>query len=160
MSHWGEVSISPEHRARLIHDGCVTERALACSICREPIEPGTAVHCNDGYDRVYGEFVLVELKEMYEDNWPLAHQRCASSEAHPAQTSSRVQVPRAVAVTDGGEVGRLARARIYGTAALGLAAAAAVGAVVWGGVGAGALVFGAAAGLVLVAWGLAVRPRD
>lgn len=160
MSHWGEVSISPEDRARLIHDGCATERALACSICHEPIEPGAAVHCNDGYDRIYGEFVLVEVNEMYEDNWPLAHQRCAGSVAHSLEASSRVRVPRAVVVSEGADVARLARARIYGTAALGLAAAAAAGAVVWGGVGAGALVFGAAAGFVLVVWGLAARPRD
>jgi len=154
------VSISPEDRERLIGDGCLNEHPLSCSICRETIEPGSTVHCNDGYDRVYGEFVLVELNEMYEDNWPSAHQQCADSLAHGANASTRVRVPRAVAVSDRSELARLARARIIGTTALGLAAAAAAAAVHWMGVGAGAAVFAAGAGLVLVGWGFVARPRN
>jgi len=152
--------LSPEERERLIGDGCLSEHPLSCSICRAPIEPGVVVHCNDGYDRTYGEFVLGAVSDMYEDNWPSAHQRCAESMAHPAKASSRVRVPRAVAVSEDGDLARLARARIIGTVALGAAAAAAVGAVYWMGIGAGALVFGAGAGLVLVVWGIAARPRE
>jgi hypothetical protein len=148
------VALPPDEHARLIRDGCLTDRALACAVCGAPIAAGDLVHCNDGYDRVYGEFVLAAVDGMHEDNWPSAHQACAVGRA-----GARAAIPRAVALRDRDEAVRLVRLRAVGAAGVATAAVGALGAAYWGGVGAAALVFGAGAGLVLVGVGLAARAR-
>jgi hypothetical protein len=139
-------------------DGCLYPALLPCDVCREPIEPGDPVHCNDGYDRIYGEFVLGAVDDLHENNWPSAHQACAEGAAAPVRGGD-VRVPRAVALQGKEVIARLARARLAGFVALAAAATAAVSATYWGGVGAGVAVLGAGAGLILVGWGLAARLR-
>jgi hypothetical protein len=60
----------------------VDERPIRCEVCGAPIEPGQRVLCNDGYDRIFGEFVLVERDDLHEDNWPQAHSACLGDQGY------------------------------------------------------------------------------
>jgi hypothetical protein len=152
------VALAPKERARLILDGCLVGAPLLCAGCRLPIEPADPVHCNDGYDRIYGEFVLDELDDLHEDNWPATHRRCAErAHAAPSPADPPAAVPRAVVVHGGPDLVRLARARLLGAGALGAVVTVAGGTAAWAGVSAGVVVMGAGAAVVLVAWGVAAR---
>ncbi|RMH44125.1 MAG: hypothetical protein D6689_03155 [Deltaproteobacteria bacterium] len=130
-------------------DGCVADRPLACGICGRILAVGDEVHCNDGYDRVYGEFVLGAVDGLHEDNWPAAHRVCAVAAGAPAGAAA---VPRAVALRPG--AGRRGRAvAAVALAIVGTSAAIAVSA------GPAAAVAAAAigTGLAVMAWGFAAR---
>lgn len=70
--------IPPAERARLAAEGLLDRGPLPCEVCGRPMEPGETVLCDDGYERIYGEFVLGPVDDLHEDNWPVAHARCAA----------------------------------------------------------------------------------
>jgi hypothetical protein len=71
------VRIPPYERIQLLKDGMLAREELYCEECGGLLRLGTAVLCEDGYARVYGEFVLSGDDELHEGNWPIAHARCA-----------------------------------------------------------------------------------
>lgn len=71
------MDADPLERMRLRRDGLIAREPVLCDVCGQPIAPGEAVLCDDGYSRIYGEFVLSEQSDLYEDNWPVAHEACA-----------------------------------------------------------------------------------
>ena len=60
----------------MVRDGLLDRHPIVCETCGKPIEPGELALCNDGYARVYGEFVLGEPDDLHEDNYPQAHAAC------------------------------------------------------------------------------------
>ena len=70
--------IPPQERRELVDNGLLDRRPVLCDVCGKPIEAGELATCNDGYDRIYGEFVLGEVDDLHEDNWPSAHAACAA----------------------------------------------------------------------------------
>ena len=69
----------------MIRDGLLARGAVVCDECGGLVEAGELVLCSDGYQRIYGEFVLGPIDELHEDNHPLAHARCADpASASPA----------------------------------------------------------------------------
>jgi hypothetical protein len=72
--------VDPLERMKLLRDGLIDRSPVVCAECGRPIAPGDRALCNDGYERIYGEYVLSELHDLYEDNWPLAHSECARDE--------------------------------------------------------------------------------
>jgi hypothetical protein len=68
--------MDPHERMALLRGGLIDRSTLLCDECGRPIAPGALVLCDDGYERVYGEFVLSPRSDLYEDNWPLAHAEC------------------------------------------------------------------------------------
>jgi hypothetical protein len=71
------MDADPLEKIRLRRDGLIARTPLVCEVCGQPIAPGESALCGDGYLRIYGEFVLSELSDLYEDNWPVSHERCA-----------------------------------------------------------------------------------
>jgi len=69
--------LDPHERAKLVRDGMIDRRPVLCGECGAPIAPGELAWCADGYERIYGEYVLSDLNDLYEDNWPEAHAACA-----------------------------------------------------------------------------------
>jgi len=67
-------------RQELLRSGLIDRRPIVCAVCGKVIQPGDQVMCNDGYERIYGEFVLGEVDEVHEDNWPEAHAVCAGAD--------------------------------------------------------------------------------
>jgi hypothetical protein len=68
----------PAHeRLQMVRDGLLDRHAVICEACGRNIEPGQLAMCNDGYSRVYGEFVLVDPDDLHEDNHPHSHAECA-----------------------------------------------------------------------------------
>jgi len=128
-----------------------------CSVCLQAISPGEAVHCNDGYDRIYGEFVLASPDGLHEDNLPQCHKRCSCPAPDVRRPiAARARVPRAVVVGGRAELLRLARARLLGVAVVAVAG----GLAVWAGAGAGIGAFAAAIGIAVAASGIATRLRS
>jgi len=75
--------LPPHERHALVAGGMVHRRPLPCDVCGAPMQPGDMVMCGDGYQRIYGEFVLGEPPghdDLHEDNWPTAHAACAAEE--------------------------------------------------------------------------------
>jgi hypothetical protein len=70
------VRLSPHERFQLVRDGLIDQFPAYCDECGRRIEAGDRVLCNDGYERVYGEYVLSDQDELHEDNWPSAHVAC------------------------------------------------------------------------------------
>jgi hypothetical protein len=70
----------PHERMQMVRDGLLDRHPVVCETCGRPIEPGELALCNDGYARVYGEFVLGEPDDLHEDNYPQAHAACAAGE--------------------------------------------------------------------------------
>lgn len=66
-----------EQRDQLRRDGCLALEVVRCEVCHAAIEPGDRTMCSDGYERVYGEFVLDRRTDLYEHNWPATHAACA-----------------------------------------------------------------------------------
>jgi hypothetical protein len=62
---------------RLLRDGMIARFVVPCEECGRPIDPGELALCADGYERIYGEYVLSDVTELYEDNWPEWHAECA-----------------------------------------------------------------------------------
>jgi hypothetical protein len=75
--------LPPHERLQLVRDGLIDRFPIPCDVCGKPIEPGELAMCNDGYERVYGEFVLGEVDDLHEDNWPSSHAACAAGDAGP-----------------------------------------------------------------------------
>ncbi len=73
----GGWRLDPHERMKLLRDGLIDRRPLLCAECGQPIAPGALALCGDGYERVYGEYVLSEVNDLYEDNWPDSHAECA-----------------------------------------------------------------------------------
>jgi hypothetical protein len=65
----------------MVRDGLLDRHPLMCEDCGRPLEPGDLVLCNDGYARVYGEFVLAPTDDLHEDNHPHTHAACAEGES-------------------------------------------------------------------------------
>jgi hypothetical protein len=73
------MRIHPAERLAMLASGMLGREPFFCSECGRPIEPGAMALCADGYQRVYGEFVLSNPgaeEAGYEDNWPEAHAAC------------------------------------------------------------------------------------
>jgi len=71
------VRLSPGERVALLEGGLLSRRPFYCRECGRPIDAMTLTLCADGYQRVYGEFVLSEADEDGHDcNWPKAHAAC------------------------------------------------------------------------------------
>lgn len=70
-------SLPPQERRALIEGGMVHRAPLICDECGRPMLAGERVMCADGYERIYGEFVL-SVDGLPEDNWPTAHAACAA----------------------------------------------------------------------------------
>jgi hypothetical protein len=68
--------LPPQERIQLAAEGLIIRQPLLCDECGAVMEPGEPVMCNDGYERVYGEYVLSEVDELHEDNWPATHAGC------------------------------------------------------------------------------------
>ena len=64
----------------MVRDGLLGRAPIPCAVCGRTIDPGQAALCNDGYERVYGEFVLSEQDDQHEDNWPESHAACAADD--------------------------------------------------------------------------------
>ncbi len=153
---------SPHDRDRLIGDGCVSAEDVECDVCREPIEPGELAMCGDGYERVYGEFVLDARDDLHEDNWPASHAHCsiAAVGAEQARGSSAhaKHMPRAVALHDRDTAARLVRARAIGLVWLGLGGVATAVTAFAVGLGPAVLVMLGVVAMGVVGVGLAARP--
>ena len=63
----------------MIRDGLLDRRPIVCEVCGKSIEAGELVLCNDGYARIYGEFVLAATDDLHEDNHPQSHADCAEA---------------------------------------------------------------------------------
>jgi hypothetical protein len=61
----------------MIRDGLLAREVLLCVECGGVMEPDDVVLCADGYERVYGEFVLEATDELHESKEPIAHSVCA-----------------------------------------------------------------------------------
>jgi hypothetical protein len=72
--------LPPHERHQMVRDGLIDRTPIFCDICGQAMEPGELVMCGDGYERVYGEFVLGEQDDLHEDNWPEAHAKCAAAQ--------------------------------------------------------------------------------
>jgi hypothetical protein len=72
-----ERQLDPLERARMVRDGLIDRWPAVCEECGRLIQPGASVLCDDGYERIYGEYVLSPASDLYEDNWPVAHAECA-----------------------------------------------------------------------------------
>jgi len=63
----------------LLVGGLVRREPFYCEECGRPIEPYALALCADGYQRIYGEFVLSDSdsdEEGHEYNWPETHAEC------------------------------------------------------------------------------------
>lgn len=61
----------------MLQAGLLRREPFYCSECGRPIEAGSNALCADGYQRVYGEYVLSdEDDDEHEYNWPETHVDC------------------------------------------------------------------------------------
>ena len=70
------MRIGPAERIQMLKDGMLAREELTCDECGGLLRAGQSVLCEDGYTRVYGEFVLSTDDDLHEGNWPVAHARC------------------------------------------------------------------------------------
>jgi hypothetical protein len=71
------VRLPPSERFALLEAGLLRREPFYCCECGRPIDPGGLALCDDGYQRVYGEFVLSESDvDGHDCNWPTAHVEC------------------------------------------------------------------------------------
>ena len=73
------MRLPPAERMAMLAAGLLRREPFYCSECGRPIEPGANALCADGYQRVYGEYVLSATdddEEGHEYNWPETHVDC------------------------------------------------------------------------------------
>ena len=71
------MRLPPGERLSLLESGLLRRQPFYCQECGRPIQPFETVLCADGYQRIYGEFVLSEVDEDGHDcNWPEEHAEC------------------------------------------------------------------------------------
>jgi hypothetical protein len=73
-----QVLIPPRERMQMLRDRLLSRKDLLCEECGGLIRAGDSVLCEDGYTRIYGEFVLSFDDDLHECNWPQAHGDCVS----------------------------------------------------------------------------------
>jgi hypothetical protein len=70
------MRFTPGERMQMLRDGMLARIDLLCDECGGLLRAGQVVLCDDGYARVYGEFVLSDDDDLHEGNWPVAHAKC------------------------------------------------------------------------------------
>ena len=70
--------IPPRERMQMLRDRLLSRKDICCEDCGGLIRAGDSVLCDDGYTRIYGEFVLSFDDDLHEGNWPVAHAECVT----------------------------------------------------------------------------------